>query len=274
MDLYNETDYKQVLREKIRECRQQDRRLNLKQMARKIPIQYTYLSKALNDEKTHLNEDHLFSLCHQLGLHPEEIEYVYLLRSLSITSSPARRDHLQAKRLRIRRSRKLNASIQGFDQSNLLKEIDYLLDAVSVVVHVSLDIPDIAKDPRRLCMALGIGPKRLQATLIKLSQLGLLELSENGNVVKVNKGHIHYAKDHPLMRSHQSLLKALCASRLLTLEESGKQSFMATFSADAESLKKIEAAFERFIEQVEKIAVTTSRREHTYQLNFDLFRWI
>ncbi len=272
MELFAETDYKRILRARLKEFRHSDRQLNLKTIARRIPLQYTYLSRALNDDKTHLNEDHLFAICRLLEFMPDETEYLSLLRQLATSSSPTRKNFLEGKISRISRVRTLNASIQDFDRAQLSDEIDYLLDATSVVVHVSLDIPEIAKNPRRLCGPLRITPKRLQAVLHKLNQLNLIELSETGEVQKVNQGHIHYSKDHPLMRSHQMMLKTMSSSRLIELEETQKVSFMATFSADSKALEQVRLAFETFIKQVEKIAVT-SQKESTYQLTFDLFPW-
>src|SRR5262249_24065182 len=114
---------------------------------------------------------------------------------------------------------------------------------------------------------------KLQEVLRKLAQLDFLELDESGKIVSVRKGHIHYSTDHPLMRVYQNLLRSLGNSQMVKLPEGKKHNFMVTFSADPETIDKIEGAFREFLEKIEKWVVA-SRSRNAYQLNFDLFEWV
>ena len=155
-------------------------------------------------------------------------------------------------------------------------EIDYLLDASSIIVHISLDIPEIAQNPRKLlCGPLRITPKKLQSILHKLNQLDLIELSDTGAIQKVNQGHTHYSKDHPLMRSHiRSMLKTLSASRLIELRRISKGEFHGDpFPPTVGRWSRSAPLSKRSLKQVEKIAIS-SKKESTYQLTFDLFPWL
>jgi hypothetical protein len=273
VSIYEETDYKATLREKIREARSARKGLTMKRLADKIPVQYTYLSKALRDPKTHLNEDHLFALCRMLQMLPEEIDFVFLLRSFAIAQDPTRKAFIQNKINHFRRKRELRAEPREFHSTQLSEEMGYLFDPLCILVHVSLFIEEIAQNPRRLCGPLGVSPDQLAHILKKLHRINFIELDHNGNVARPLKDQIHYGPDHPLMRVHQALLRHFSAAQLLKTPEHQKHSIMTTFAAEPEVFKAIQKRFQVFLREVES-QVIRSRAKHTFQLNFDLFQWL
>ena len=188
MNIYQETDYKPFIK-----GRTKAEGLTLRKIASRIPIQYTYLSKALNDEATHLNEDHLYSVGNILRLYPEEVDYLLLLRAEATARHPQRKQALQGKLKGIRRERSLNAEVRPWDG-----EMSYLLDPLCVLVHVSMDIEAFRDNPNRLCGVLGISREKLKQVLATLKERNL----EKG------EAHIHFGTDHPLMRVHQNLIGA------------------------------------------------------------------
>src|SRR5271170_3057867 len=115
MDLFSEDNYKQAIRGSIKDRANAKRPLTLKKVAEKISIQYTYLSKALNDEKTHLSEDHVFAIARLVDWLPEETDYVFLLRALAVTTNTERKTELKLKLERIRKARRLRAGLQEFN---------------------------------------------------------------------------------------------------------------------------------------------------------------
>jgi transcriptional regulator with XRE-family HTH domain len=272
MNLFAHEDYKEALRARIREVARKQKGMSLKRISEKISIQYTYLSKVLNDEKSHLGEDHLFALCQLLQMLPDEVDFIFLLRSQAMAQDPNRKTYLQNKLNLYRRKRELTAEIQGIQGSQLSEQMGYLFDPLCVVVHVSLFIKEYAANPRRLCVPLGISVERLQMCLKTLSTMQFIELQNNGTIVKVMKDQIHYGTDHPLMRVHQHLLRSLGIAQQLKANEQEKHSFMTTFSTDAVTVKEIQERFQSFLKEIEE-RVNSSRAEQTYQLNFDIFRW-
>lgn len=273
MNVFEVNDYKKALRERTREIRKRRPKMTMRYLASKIPIQYTYLSKALSQPAVHLNEDDLFSLCRMLEFLSEETEYLCLLRAVETSHEPIRRSHLKNKAERIRRSQELAASMQQFQSSQLNQDMSYLFDPMAIVVHVSLFNKDYAAHPKRLCSLLGISASRLQRILKNLSQAQFIELSETGEIVSVLKGQIHYGTDHPLMRAHQGLLKSQSAARVQQAEESDKYSIISTFVTDEPTFKKLQDRLKAFLKEAETL-VRESRPEGTFQLNLDLFRWL
>lgn len=273
MNVFLESCYKRAIRSRLQELKGQGKPRTLKKVAEKIPVQYTYLSRVLGDDDKHLNEDHLFTICGLLDFEPDEAEFLLLLRAQVTTDHAARRKHLQDKIAHLREAKELRASLQEFNVGKLAQEVGFLFDPLCVVVHVSLGIDEYRKDPTRLCAQLGITRKALKEILKKLSDLEFIELAPNGSIAKVNRRHIHYSPQHPLMRAHQGFLRSLGASHLPKTEEEDKHSFMVTFSAEPETFQHIKDSFQKFIKDIEK-KVVAARCRNTYQLNFDLFKWI
>jgi len=273
MNVFTEGCYKQAIRERMKELRANGKPRTLRKVAERIPVQHTYLSRILNLEGKHLNEDHLFTICNLLDFDSEEAEYLLLLRAEATTTHAARKKHLQDKLAHLREAKQLRASIQDFNSQNLSKEVGYLFDPLCVVVHVSLGIEEYRKNPDRLCAQLGITRKNLKEILRKLCDMGFIDLAENGAVSSVNRRHIHYSPQHPLMRAHQTFLRSLGISQLPKIEEEDKSSFMVTFSAEPETFQAIKDSFQKFIKEIEKKVVAAQCR-NTYQLNFDLFKWV
>ncbi len=274
MDVFAENDYRDVIRKRVKELAQTRKALTLQKLASLIPVQNTYLSRALNDEKTHLNEDHLFRACKVLEFFPEEIDYLFLLRNRAIASDPDRRSYLESKINRVRQSRHRSAEFQEFDTRRLTEEMAYLFDPVCTVVQTALFIDEYRRNPRKLCQPLGISVPRLKKALTKLRHLHFIELGDDGlTVLKVNQNQVHYGTDHPLMRTHQSLLRKKCSVQLDQAPEEDKQSFMGTFTADEETFELLRKRLREFLKEIEGLVAPAPSR-NLYQLNFDLFRWL
>jgi len=272
MLLFEESHYKPAIRNRLKSLRSESPQFTLRRLAEKIPIQYTYLSRALNDEHTHLKADHLYCVSQFLKLLPDETEFLFLLYEKATSAHPDRIAALDKKIQATQKERILRASVARGEGEPVSAELAYLLDPLSVVVHVSLSLAPLAKQPSKLCGLLGLSEPRLKQILGKLSRLGLIE-QKGETVTRVHKSHIHYSPDHPLMRSHQEIMRAMSHGRLLELAEEDKRSFMVTFSADPATVAEMRRAFDELVRRFERLALD-SRQQHTYQLNFDLFKWL
>ncbi len=274
MDLFLEEDYKNAIRMCLKDRATTRKPLTLKKVAEKIAIQYTYLSKALNDDKTHLSEDHLFAIARIFDLLPEEADFLMLLRAHRVATNPERKADLRLKLERVRKARKLRATVQEVSAMQIHHEMAYLLDPLCLLSNIALHLDEYFRSPKKLCQVLGITPGKLKAILRNLEQLGFVELgNQDFEVLKILKSNFHYSTDHPLMRVHQSLLKQYSASQLLKTDEADKHAFMATFTADEPTFEKIKQEFQVFLSKVEKLAIQ-SKSKGMYQMGFDLFRWL
>lgn len=272
-DCYQYKDYKSLLKARLSFLRKSNPSLSWRQLAQKVPVQATYLSKVLNQDHVHLSEEHLFCLGQWLDFRMDEIDFMFMLRSLSTATQAARRDYLTKKIEDIRKKRTVSADYVE-EQTKLISDrVDYLLDPLSVIIHVSLFIKKYQKDPRLLCPLLGIGTDRLKQVLTTLAKNKYILLGDGAfDVTKVNDVKPHFGREHPLMRIHQSALKSNLLSRLSQTAETDKESFVVTFTMDATGFEKSKQAFSQFLKELQGISFTR-RSEKLYQLSFDLVQW-
>lgn len=270
---YSHTCYKRAVRSTVAELKKRKSSLTLAKLAGQIPVQYTFLSKALNDPKAHLNEDHLFKLGRLLELLPDEIDFLLLLRSQATASTPDRREYLSAKIEALRKERTLSADHVSRTGDRLRTEMSYLFNPMCMVVHAALFIREYEKDPRRLMNPLGLTEERLKEVLLILEQNEFLELGKTPFQIKEVKSKFpHYGPDHPLMRLHQQVVKGALVQKLSAIPESDKESFFVTFTMDETAFGEVKKRFRAFLQDIQKLTFEC-KHKNVYQLNFDLVKW-
>lgn len=273
MRIYDESDYKEAIKNRIKELKKVRPGFSLRKLAEMVPMQYTFLSRILSQEGLQLSEDQLFSISEALDFYPDETEFLFLLRAVSTTANERRRQIL-AKRIEEERSRhSTSAAFQNPERSEFNLGITYLSDPTQMFVHLALQIPKYFRKPELVSEMLGITLQRLQTILIDLDKLGYIELGKSAlEVKKVNNAHIHFGAEHPLIRMHQLMIRSLAVAQLLRLPETEKKSLQIHFTADERASADIRSEFDQFIRKVEKIAVPAQSKA-IYHLSFDFFRW-
>lgn len=274
MDLYEHTNYKTIIKNRVQELKKTKPAVSLRNIASKIPIQYTYLSKALNEEKAHLNEDHIFTIGQILDFVPEEIDYLLLCRAHDLSTDTSRKKLLFSRIEKLRREKQMNVPVVEPSTANLLREMSYLFDPLCMVVHLALEVPSIRKNPLTLCSHLGISANHVKEILRKIARCNYIELDEsNFTVTKIINAKMHFGREHVLTRTHQNILKTAIGAQLTKTAEENKHSYLATFNGDERCYELIKDEFQTFMKKVEKI-VSTSKFEKVYQISFDFFPWV
>lgn len=272
-DLYQYSDYKQALRDRVSFLKVGSVTWTLKKLADKIPVQYTFLSKVLNSPESHLNEDHLFRAATALDFLPDEIDYLLLLRSLAITGDFNRKEFLTRKIESIKKLRSISADHNRLSSIELQQVIAYLLNPLCMLTHVALSIPEIQRNPQSLCSLLGVSNAKLKQILELLEANSFIELGEKRfEVTEVKDAVTHFGREHPLMRVHQSALKSSLQNRLNQTQEDFKESFFVTFLMDDKGFEKIQNLFKKFIADVQQIK-NEAEDTNVFQLSFDLLKW-
>lgn len=273
--IYDFDDYKPLIKERVKELKSNNPSVTLRKLSSQIPVQYTYFSKVLNNDSAHLNEDDLFRLGELMKLSEGEKEFLLLLRSKAISQSEERRTHLTNKIESLRKQKLLRAEVKQNVETRLSEEMEYLFDPLCFVVHTALHIKSYEQNPSVLCTKLNVGLPRLKKVLRILEKVQVIELSPDDplKIKKMKYGHIHYGKEHPLMRTQQMLMKSAIPAKLQQVEEDEKHSFLTTFTLSPHDFDKVKGEFQTFIQKVEKI-VQNSNAQSVYQINFDLFKWL
>ena len=275
MDVFSYQDYKPLLKDRIKEIRQRKKNWSFKKLADHLKIQSTYLSKIINSDKHHLSEEDLWLACKTLDFHPEEQDYILLLRSHTTCQKSERRQLLAQKIESLQAERKLQAEARQMSASSLTNEMDYLLNPLCVLLYVALGSEHLRKDIRQIGSSLGVRIPLLRDLLRILERNSLVGLDPTDplRVTKVHSRRTHIPKDHPLMRTHQGLFKNMMQSRLAMTPEEEKQSLLATFTMDERGFEDLKKEFNVFLKKAEEIS-KKSTHQNVFQINFDLFKWI
>lgn len=273
--VYASQSYRDAIKDRLKYLRADRASLTLKRLAEKIDVQYTYLSRCLNADSSHLSEDHVYALGRNLDLLPEEIDFVLLLRSWETARDEHRKAVLFARIDQIRKIRIGSADAKTFDPLQFESEVAYLFSPLAIIVHVALFIKDFQKNPRALCPLLGIGPEKLKELLLILNKSDYVVLADSDpfTVTEVKSKYPHFTRNHPLMRAHQATMKTLLQSRLGQTAEPEKESFIVTFTMDDAGFARVRDEFKSLVSRIQQISCE-GKHQHVYQLNFDFLKWL
>ena len=270
--IYEHRNYKQALKSRLKIMKRRRPSLSLRKLADAIDIQYTYLSKVLNDDVAQLSEDHLFGLAKELECNSDESEFLFLLRSYQATSDDTRREHLHTRIEETAQKKILGAEYASSVEFE--SEVRYLFEPLAGVINMSLLIPKYQRNPRVLCAELGISQKKLKEVLITIEDIGLIEFNRKDWTIKrLQRKRRHFSREHPLTRSHQSVMKTALQARLNESSEEDKENFMVTFTMDRDGFGRVQKAFKEFIKVVEQES-KKGNPESVCQLNFEFLRWM
>ncbi|HPI39933.1 MAG TPA: TIGR02147 family protein [Pseudobdellovibrionaceae bacterium] len=274
MNVYLSKNYKEIIKLRVKELRSRKRPWTFRRLSDSLGIQATYFSKVLNHKDVHLGEEDLFKITQALEFMPKETNYILLLRSLEIAKTPARRDFLSHQIDQYQIENKLNSEDIMINNTAFENQMAYLLNPLCVVLYVALTSGSLRKDLKLIAYHLGIKQQQLK-DLIQILERNLLLETDRSDLFKVTKVHtrrMHFQKDHPLMRIHQQLFKALIDGKINLVPEEEKVSQMYTFTLDPIGFEKIKSEYKKFLKRVEVIS-EEARDNEVYQLNFDFFKW-
>lgn len=268
--IFEHNNYKKIIRERLKELKKSKPKFTLQYLAEVLQIQYTFLSKVLNSDSHHLNEDQIFSVGYALEFLDDEVEYLLLLRAHAATANKARKDFLFQKISTLQKKRNLSLNTVEKPSSQFADDISYLMNYQAVLVHVSLWIKSLQKNPNQLASLLGLDVIRVKEILVLLDRLNRIEYDPKVNEVKkVTSSRIHFGSDHPLMRTHQLVMKTAMNQMSFAKGEEKKDNIFVSFTTDAEGFDKIKSLIKNFMTEVQKIAVD-GKHTGLYQLNVDL----
>ncbi len=269
MSFYQFTQYKKIIKTVIAQKKSQGDNVTNKELAQRIPIQATYLSKFFNDPLSHLKDETLFRLGKVLDLSPKECDFLILLKHYETSETPEHREFL---------FQKINDLCKQA-QGDTLGEVDkiafesmYLLNPKCMLVQMALNISLYRQNPRLLCQPLKLNINQLIEILDLLEKNEFIIRDEDPLQIKhVNIPKFHLKSDQ-LMRTHQYLLKSMIPSKLQEVAEEDKKSFLVTLNLDERAYEKCLERFSNFVEDLKEIN-KESKAEGVYQISFDLFKW-
>lgn len=271
MNIFIESHYPTVLKKMVDERKNLDSKFTFQAIAEKTKIPKSYISKVVNG-RAHFNADQLFLVCQHLDFDERQTRYMLLLLEIDRCCVKSRRDSLQNEIQAFREMMLDSKNHLKANSDSLPAEVlrDYYSDPINQIVHISLTIPQFQSDLRRLASDLSISPDELGEIITRIERMGLIE--QKNHKIRPIIDNVHLPKTSPTYKPWRNQLKLMCLERLNRRSHRHDYSFSVTFSASEKSREKIHAEFLQFLKQTETI-VAGSKRETTYQLNFDLFPW-
>ena len=267
--LYNYLDYKLAIKDRVKEMKKSKPKFSVLYLSEILGIQYTFLSKVLNSDTHHLNEDQLFIAGQTLEFLHDEIDYLLLLRSYGATSDKNRKNFLFQRISTVQKQNNLSVNSAKPQQSQFDDDMKYLLSYHNIIIHVALSIKEVQKNPYMLSTYLGLDFSQIREALIMLDRMGQIEYDQKSNQIKkVQNTRTHFGKDHPLTRTHQLVMKTFLNQKSFGVAEEKKENMFFTFTTDKNGFDKIKKKIKEFAGEIQK---TTFESEHTgvYQLNLD-----
>lgn len=269
MNIYELTEYKAIIKSVIALKKEQGQPITNKELAEKIPLQATYLSKFFNDPSSHLKDETLFRMGKVLDMDNKECDFLFLLKHYETSDSPDHREYLLQK---INDFRRESQGDQIGEAQKIAFESMYLLNPKCMLVQMALNITHYRENPRLLCNPLKLTLNQLIEILDLLEKNNFIERKDDPlNVTKRNLPKFHVKSDQ-LMRTHQYLLKSLIPGKLQEVSEEEKKSFLVTLNFDEKAYKQCLERFDLFIEDLKEIN-KNSNAEGVYQISFDLLKW-
>ncbi len=271
MNIFSESNYRQILREVVEERKSIDGKFNFQAIGESTRIPKSYISK-VTTEKAHFNCDQLCAICEFLGFNEIQMRYMMLLLELERCTQKRRKDIL-SKDINAIRDKALDSTEHlkaKADKMNDESLRDYYIDPLNQIVHICLSIPRYQRDPQRLAADLRLSLTELRLIIERLETLQIIE-HNNGKIKTILKS-VHLPKSSPAYKPWRNQLKLLCMDRLNRDSRPDDYSFSVTFSAASKTRNKIKSEFLDLLKRVEE-SVQNSDQEESYQMSFDLFSW-
>ncbi|MBK24623.1 MAG: hypothetical protein CME70_11565 [Halobacteriovorax sp.] len=271
MNIFNELDYREVLKKTVEERKKIDSSITFQAMASHMRIQKAYLSQVIKGIRD-LSQDQLFLATQYLGFSPEESEYLKLLLDYS-RCGLADREKVLLREIKIWQKQKNKTSqyidVEELTQREINRE-DYYLDPMNQVVHMGLHCEEFRKDPMKLAAKLFLPKKRISEYINSLQRMGIIQMGAKG--IELIDIELHLPKDSAIFHSYKSQCYTNTMNRLKQIEESKTYNLSVIFSGDDEVRKEINSQFMKFLTKVKKL-VGPSESKEVFQMNFDLFSW-
>ena len=274
MSLYESKSYKESIKKSLKENKQKYYgKYSYDKMAEACKVQKSYLSRVLNSESSHLNEEQLELICQFLKISKEEREFLQLLRRYEKCVDPSVKDDWLRD---IERLKSENLQTKNHIQAQISHTLSphataYFLNPMNMIVHMFLTTRKFRNNLDLLAETLSLSEEKLGKILQRLEKWGILELSDTGKI-KILQENIHLEPDSALYSSYRSLQRLNTLSRLDHLSSKEAYSFSAIFASDESTRNKIKKDILKLIGEAQA-QTATSRKEGVYQLNIDLFNW-
>lgn len=274
MNIFEFNSYREVIKASIEESKRfSGKKITYQELAENLRIQKSYFSKVMAGN-AELSRDQAFLYTQHFNFNDLDREYFELLVELERTSLKDYRKILSKK---VKKLQHQNTQSLKYLKEKTGKQLTsdqlqrYYLLPETQLIHLSLGLPVIQKDPSVLKNIFGVSEEILTNCINTLKELDLIE--DDGDLIKTKRSNMHLNNGSEFFHQWHTQFKLKSLEKLKSLSSEDKYNFLVTFSSKEKDKEKIRIEFLNFIKKVESI-VKKSEKENLYQMNFDLFKWI
>ena len=265
-DLYDFTDYKSYLNEKLDNLDSGGRGSRAR-MSRSIGCQTAYTAQVLRG-RAHFSLEQAEGINSFLGHTEEQGHYFLLLIQLAKAGVPKLKDRFQKQIELLQQDRTLLKNRLGVDQK--LAKLDqaiYYSSWVYGAIHALISVPGF-QSPEAIAKRLGIGVRKATEAVEFLLFAGLIERSKNGSL-RIGNGQIHLAATSPLIAKHH-LNWRLQAMQAIEYDPQLGLHYSSVVSISRSDEKKIYEMLVATLKEI-KATVKVSKEEEVASLSIDFF---
>jgi len=248
------------------------RHRSLAQLAVSAHIQPSYLTNVIKG-RAHFSSDQIYALGDELGIRPEETEFLILLMEWERTSHSRRKERL-AERIENLRQQNLRAEKYITAPQTVLKNEDlerYYLDPNVELLHLFLGTESCPQGIDQIAQVWGFSKEYVHEILNLLESLKLIV--RKGKWWTTRIAHQHLPRESPLCKPQQMLKRLAALHALQKMPSHRAYTFSASVTMTEQTRLEIQSRFLEFLKQCEDL-VKGSAPQELFQIQFDLFPWI
>jgi uncharacterized protein (TIGR02147 family) len=270
MQLYDQTDYRTILKALVKEGQQRRRSLTFSSLAKKAGIQRTYLSHVLNG-RGNLSADQLYLLATELGLGEAAVDYLQLLLEIERCAVPQRRRALEERRAALQAKHLSSEQVLRRKASKVSQEdlATYYSDTLGPIVHMALHVDAWRRRPLALAKRLGTSEERLTRTLAALERAGFVQVTADG--YQLLEPDIHLPPESHLATLHAALFRMRAIEKRQAARLERDYFFTATFAATDAVRHELKTAFLDYLARISP-RIQEVEADDVFHMNFDLFQ--
>jgi len=259
-------NYRQIIRNHVESRIEGGESISFAKLATATKIQRTFLSQVVN-QKNHLNNDQLFSLCQTLGLDRDLTAHLLLLSEWERCKLAERKQNLEKKLL------KLEGRVEVTNNLNRISGIkpealdDYFCDPLGEVVLKFLTIDNYRRQPQLIRERLGLSLKRWEEILANLIESQFVTMNQQEIVVLRDALFPDKQSATEKIRNIQGRLKV--AEQKLKQRNIDEFLYNWWFLGNPRSKKEIKIKYLNLLAKIYQDSLAT-RKEEVYQLSLDL----
>ena len=272
MNIFNNLDYRTVLKIRFTERKMTRSATTLEAMSNYCRIQKPYLSKVFNHHGN-LNRDQLYLASEYLGFNESENQFLVLLHDFDQCSLEKRKAEIKRK---IEKLQSQFLKSESHLNSKVVAEVDftsiadYYSDPFHQLVHIFLTIERFQKNVSLIAKQLDISVDQLEIYMDNLERFKIIERSISG--VRILVSNLHLPANAKVIKAYKILSRVQALHKIGKLDDSNDYSFNVVLSCDLQTRTKIQEKFLVFLKEVQTL-VGKSEEKDVFQLGFDLIKW-